>query len=208
MIIKRATLVGTKTYGKGSVQMLLPVRTTRGNTRLKLTIAKYYLPNGECIHGRDKGITPHVVQEEQEFTEAERKLRIKQLENRDIAVWLEKRFDENKEQFIAAMVFDNNDVNSYPHFDELYDTLKTAYPDIALTKEIVRKELRNSLFNFIRESRGVNDMLADLEASQALQRAVVIMGEKLGGLPDVPVYNSFKEKWVDEEGESKTDQQQ
>ena len=204
---KRATLVGAKTYGKGSVQMLLPVRTTRGNTRLKLTIAKYYLPNGECIHGRDKGITPHVVQEEQEFTEAERKLRIKQLENRDIAVWLEKRFDENKDQFIAAMVFDNNDVNSYPYFDELYDTLKVAYPDIVLTKEIVRKELRSSLFNFIRESRGVNDMLADLEASQALQRAVVIMGEKLGGLPDIPVYNSFKEKWVDEEGEGKTDQQ-
>ncbi len=192
---KRATLVGTKTYGKGSVQMLLPVRTTRGNTRLKLTIAKYYLPNGECIHGRDKGIKPHIEQEEKEFTPAERDLRIKQLENRDIAVWLEKRFDENKDAFIKAMEFDNNDTAAYPYFDELYDILVKAYPDIALNKEIVRGELRNALFNFVRESRGINNMPADIEASEALQRAIVVMGKKLGGLPDVQVYNSFKDKW-------------
>ena len=192
---KRATLVGTKTYGKGSVQMLLPVRTTRGNTRLKLTIAKYYLPNGECIHGRDKGIKPHVEQKEKEFTDVERELRIKQLENRDIAVWLEKRFDENKEEFLQAMDFDNNDSAAYPHFAELYALLKEAYPDLGLTEDVVRRELRSTLFNFARESRGITDMPADLEASEALQRAVVIMGEKLGGLPDIPEYNVFKDKW-------------
>ena len=202
---KRATLVGTKTYGKGSVQMLLPVRTTRGNTRLKLTIAKYYLPNGECIHGRDKGIKPHVEQKEKEFTDVERELRIKQLENRDIAVWLEKRFDENKDEFIQAMKFDNNDTEAYPHFDELYDILVKAYPDLELTQELVRKELRSTLFNFVRESRGIDDMPADLESSEALQRAVVIMGEKLGGLPDLPEYNIFKDKWQGEDGIAKTE---
>ena len=196
---KRATLVGTKTYGKGSVQMLLPVKATRGNSRLKLTIAKYYLPNGECIHGRDKGIKPHVEQDEEEFTPAERKLRIKQLENRDIAVWLEKRFDENEQAFFEAMNFDNNDPAAYPYFDELYAQLVEAYPDIELNKELVRKELRRTLFGFVRESRGVDNMPADLEASEALQRAVVIMGEKLGALPDIPAYNAFKNKWDEKE---------
>ncbi len=192
---KRATLVGTKTYGKGSVQMLMPVEATGGNTRLKLTIAKYYLPNGECIHGRDKGIKPHVEQDEPEFSGPERKLRIKQLENRDIAVWLEKNFDYNKDQFIAAMEFDNNDPAAYPGFDELYAQLVTAYPDIELDKDMVRRVLRSALFNFIRESRGLDTMPVDLQASEVLQRAILIMGDKLGALPDVPVYNTFKDKF-------------
>lgn len=38
-----ATLVGTKSYGKGSVQVVVPMLHDDG---LKLTIAKYYTPNG------------------------------------------------------------------------------------------------------------------------------------------------------------------
>lgn len=56
----RAVLVGEKTYGKGSVQTLLPVDVSSGKTgALKLTTAYYYLPNGERIHG--KGIEPDFV---------------------------------------------------------------------------------------------------------------------------------------------------
>ena len=50
-----ATLVGTKSYGKGSVQMVLPLFHDDG---LKLTIAKYYTPAGRCIDGI--GIEPDV----------------------------------------------------------------------------------------------------------------------------------------------------
>jgi len=50
-----ATLVGTKSYGKGSVQMVLPLFHSDG---LKLTIAKYYTPSGRCIDG--VGIDPDV----------------------------------------------------------------------------------------------------------------------------------------------------
>ncbi|MBO4374998.1 MAG: S41 family peptidase [Lachnospiraceae bacterium] len=51
----KATLVGEKTYGKGVVQVVVPM--TDGSA-VKLTTAKYYLPNGECIHG--EGIEPDV----------------------------------------------------------------------------------------------------------------------------------------------------
>ncbi|MCR5651554.1 MAG: S41 family peptidase [Lachnospiraceae bacterium] len=51
----KATLVGEKTYGKGVVQVVVPM--TDGSA-VKLTTAKYYLPKGECIHG--KGIEPDV----------------------------------------------------------------------------------------------------------------------------------------------------
>ena len=52
---KKATLVGTKSYGKGIVQSLISLPDGSG---IKITTARYYTPLGECIHG--KGINPDV----------------------------------------------------------------------------------------------------------------------------------------------------
>lgn len=55
-VYKRATIIGEKSYGKGSVQTLFPLDN---DSALKMTIAKYYLANGKCI---DKiGIVPDIV---------------------------------------------------------------------------------------------------------------------------------------------------
>lgn len=51
-----ATIVGTKTYGKGIVQTIFPLRD---GSSLKLTTAQYFTPNGRSIH--KKGITPDLV---------------------------------------------------------------------------------------------------------------------------------------------------
>ena len=56
---KRAVIVGTQTFGKGSVQSVLPLP---GNTAIKLTTARYYTPEGRSIQA--KGITPDIVVEE------------------------------------------------------------------------------------------------------------------------------------------------
>lgn len=53
---KRAIIMGTQSFGKGSVQTILPLR---GGDGLKLTTAKYYTPNGRSIQA--KGITPDIV---------------------------------------------------------------------------------------------------------------------------------------------------
>ncbi len=53
---KRGVIVGTKTYGKGSVQSVLPIGD--GKCSLRLTTAKYYTPSGVCIQGT--GIYPNV----------------------------------------------------------------------------------------------------------------------------------------------------
>ncbi|MBC8548853.1 MAG: S41 family peptidase [Candidatus Brocadiales bacterium] len=53
---KRGLLLGTKTYGKGSVQSLIPIKNK--NSALKLTTAKYYTPSGSMIHGI--GIEPDI----------------------------------------------------------------------------------------------------------------------------------------------------
>lgn len=51
------TLVGTKSFGKGSVQLLYPLDLEQ-KTAVKLTIAKYYTPSGRSIHGT--GLEPDV----------------------------------------------------------------------------------------------------------------------------------------------------
>jgi carboxyl-terminal processing protease len=52
---KRAVLVGTKSFGKGSVQVVLPISEDEA---IKLTIARYYLPSGRTIQA--VGVTPDI----------------------------------------------------------------------------------------------------------------------------------------------------
>ena len=55
----RATLIGTQTFGKGSVQTIMPLNN---NTAIKLTTARYYTPNGRSIQAT--GITPDLIIDE------------------------------------------------------------------------------------------------------------------------------------------------
>jgi carboxyl-terminal processing protease len=53
---KRATLLGTRSFGKGSVQTIIPLG--QGNGALRLTTARYFTPSGRSIQAR--GITPDI----------------------------------------------------------------------------------------------------------------------------------------------------
>jgi carboxyl-terminal processing protease len=53
---KRATLIGTRSFGKGSVQTIIPLGG--GNGALRLTTARYYTPSGHSIQAT--GITPEI----------------------------------------------------------------------------------------------------------------------------------------------------
>src|SRR4051812_17059570 len=67
---KRATVIGTQTFGKGSVQTIMPLGN---NTAIKLTTARYYTPSGRSIQA--KGITPDVVVEEPGSPQQQARLR-------------------------------------------------------------------------------------------------------------------------------------
>ncbi len=56
---KRAVIMGTQSFGKGSVQTILPLGN---NTAIKLTTARYYTPSGRSIQA--KGIVPDIVAED------------------------------------------------------------------------------------------------------------------------------------------------
>jgi carboxyl-terminal processing protease len=53
---RRATLIGTRSFGKGSVQTIIPLG--RGNGAIALTTARYFTPSGHSIQAR--GITPDI----------------------------------------------------------------------------------------------------------------------------------------------------
>ncbi len=69
---KRAVILGTNTFGKGSVQTVIPLSD---GSALKLTTSKYFTPLGRTIHG--KGIKPDVAveQPEVEITSKEKELK-------------------------------------------------------------------------------------------------------------------------------------
>lgn len=78
---KRAIIVGKKTFGKGSVQVVMPVGN---NESLRLTIARYYLPSGRTIQA--VGVTPDIEVSYGEIKKAEEGISIKE---RDLQKHLE-----------------------------------------------------------------------------------------------------------------------
>jgi carboxyl-terminal processing protease len=64
---KRALIIGAQTFGKGSVQTILPLS---GGTALKLTTARYYTPSGRSIQA--EGITPDITLESLKISQVER----------------------------------------------------------------------------------------------------------------------------------------
>jgi carboxyl-terminal processing protease len=72
---KRALIVGTQTFGKGSVQSVLPLANNGG---IKMTTARYFTPNGRSIQA--KGIVPDIVVEEGNETLASLRVREADLE--------------------------------------------------------------------------------------------------------------------------------
>ncbi len=204
---KRAPLVGRKTYGKGSVQSLIGVQTTRDRSRIKLTVAKYYLPNGDCIHG--KGIEPDYKVPENDLSVAELEARWKIRDQHDVMFWLEEndRFNRHEREYRRLLEFDNLDPKAYPEFDSLLATLQKKYPKEMIDAELARKELRNGIASYLRDFKGENHYV-DLEDNTYLQEAVVVLGEAMGGLPDTPLFNAIKQladnnrrKLAEEEGD-------
>lgn len=75
----RAVILGTPTFGKGSVQTIIPLDDNSG---LRLTTARYYTPSGKSIQAT--GITPDVIVKENAFQTNEDKEKIKFLKEKDL----------------------------------------------------------------------------------------------------------------------------
>lgn len=87
---KRAVVMGTTSFGKGSVQTVLPLP---GNAAIKLTTARYFTPSGRSIQA--KGITPDIVVEES--ANGSPSIRLREVD-------LEKHLENNTDKDVATPV--------------------------------------------------------------------------------------------------------
>ncbi len=118
---KRAIVIGEKTFGKGSVQAVLPIENDRSEN-IKLTIAKYYLPSGRTIQAT--GVTPDVVvnsgkviqddADKFKIKEADLKKhlegeleKVKEVKKEEKAI-----LDENKKELTSQDVLEDNQLNT------------------------------------------------------------------------------------------------
>ena len=104
---KRAVIVGEKTFGKGSVQAVLPIDNDKIEN-IKLTIAKYYLPSGRTIQAT--GVTPDIIVTSGKVTQTEEeKFKIKEADlKKHLESELEKTKDSKKEE--KAIIDENKKV--------------------------------------------------------------------------------------------------
>lgn len=93
---KRAIVMGNQTFGKGSVQTIVPIDDT---TALKLTTARYFTPSGRSIQAQ--GITPDIELERGEFKPLEAS-GVQDLKESDLARHLEENAPEDTSEEDAA----------------------------------------------------------------------------------------------------------
>ena len=91
---KRAIIIGTQSFGKGSVQTIIPFQVSNSDnlTGIRLTTARYYTPSGESIQG--KGIVPDIIIEQGEFESFD----YKRFSESDLKDSLDKNDEEDVEE--------------------------------------------------------------------------------------------------------------
>ncbi len=91
---KRAIIIGTQSFGKGSVQTIIPFQVSNSDnlTGIRLTTARYYTPSGESIQG--KGIVPDIIIAQGEFESYD----YKRFSESDLKDSLDKNNEEDVEE--------------------------------------------------------------------------------------------------------------
>ncbi len=202
----RATVIGERSFGKGSIQRLLPMpeevnRELGGETKLRLTVQYYVLPSGRSIHTiRDEhrrvvqegGVIPDIVVVPDEIALCRLEAIDALLREQPFQRYLERHLEPNRSAFEAiADLGDGGSTAPYPEFREFFhDELRTSADD-----DDVRRELRRELRRVIQDARG-KEYACDWAEDLQLQRAILCVLEKLGTDPgSLPPYAALPGKF-------------
>lgn len=187
---KRAILVGEKTFGKGSVQQLIWVNSMGKRTCLKLTIAKYYLPNGDCIH--NKGIEPDIEVKIPEISMASFEARKKLIDSLIVADYIRDTYPRYEARFKELIDFDHEDVTLYPEFDKLKEKIKQE--SIEISNGDIRHEVRRALVTYLETEKG-EQIVVDMQENPSLQRAVIELRKSIkDASKDIALYAWYEKK--------------
>ena len=195
--LQAGTVMGERSYGKGSVQRVEPLRSTQNKAAFKITIAKYYLPSGRSIHiDRDRygrpidgavgGVVPDIevklperdLWKEFEFA--------KVLDSGALDQYLTDHYEKDKEALTKAAVDNAADPSSFPGFDDFYAGMKTK-ADKAEVAQLLRQHVRRRVAD-----DNKREFLVDLNTDTQAQRAVVEVLRKAKVEPEtIAEYKSF-----------------
>ena len=187
---KRATLVGERSYGKGSVQQIVPLRATKGQTQLRITVAKYFLPSGRCIH--EKGIDPEVVVHPPELDDSSMRLRVDLRQKHVLDDFVAARWAGAKDTFVKLTQDEAAKLEDYPDASEL---LKQA--DAMRLKPVELQEELRYVVRRMAQDDLKKEYPCDLVGDPVLQRGVFELLSKLDPqLADVPApYKGLVERF-------------
>ncbi len=166
---KRAVLVGEKSFGKGSVQDLKPLKTTDDKAAVKVTISKWYLPSGRSVE-QDKhdesGVHPDI-----KIAPAERDFwKDAEFERLRAGDEILKYVTDNENEALYRKIAetDRGDLSLYPAFDKLYEALKTR-----ADKEDVRELVRQYIRKRVQDEYLKHPLYFDLQEDIVLQRGIL-----------------------------------
>ena len=124
----RSIVVGEKTFGKGSVQVVMPVGADEA---LKLTVARYYLPSGRTIQA--VGVTPDIIVPLGKVDLVEDPITIKES---DLKKHLESELAKIDTNSTKASRTDTNTENNETEIDDTVITEKQLYQDLQLKSAV------------------------------------------------------------------------
>ncbi len=185
----RAVLIGDKTFGKGSVQDLKYLKTTDKKTALRITISKWFLPNGDSVEKEDRtksGVHPtlKVAPPERDLWKEAEFDRIRA--SGELDRYITAHFDKHKNLFRKLAESDGKNPGLYPGFDKLFTTLKTK-----ASRNEVREVLREMVRRRVQDDQG-KPLYFDFETDVVLQRAIIEATKKAGiDLSGIPEYETF-----------------
>lgn len=194
----RATLIGQKTYGKGSVQRPIRLDSTKEQDMLKLTVAEYFLPSGRSIHR--EGVAPDILIKRDSMRDIHEREWIRLTEMKAFEEYIAKNYPGNEELFAELAEYDGGDPSRYPGFEEWYASLETS-----LSRDDVRYILRGLYVREkVVEERGA-EFPTDLQDDIQLQRAIAeVLDQTDRGYRDFAEYDFFPDEFPEEHPEAET----
>ena len=168
----RATLVGQRTYGKGSVQRLVGVDSEKG-AMLKITVQYWYLPLGRCINTirnekglvtKEGGVEPDVkvLQKVPALWRLEERRSLRN--NEALLGYTEKHLDALRS---IATLGDRGDPSRYPELEKVLAAVETKG-----TEADVRQVIRDILRRKLEDERG-RQFAVDLQEDLQLQQGIL-----------------------------------
>jgi len=213
---KRAKLIGQKTYGKGSVQRLLPMsrriqNLLGGESTLRLTVQRYYLPSGRSIHTErdpdgkviaEGGVSPDDDVELEDLPLWRAEAIGKMVDEEAFKKWIDQHAEEN-EEVISKIVREGTGENNldYPGFKDWID----EYQETGITEEDARKGLRNRLRRREEDQRGQQfacDYVEDLQLQSAIIDLLGQLGTEVSTIPQYNRIEPVTEEKTEEKAES------